>query len=385
MTEGPLQDLKILDFSTLFPGPCATMILADLGADVLWVESPHRPDMVRELKPHGFETLFRNKRSLCIDLQNPDSRQVIDRLIKDYDVVLESFRPGVMERLGFDYKSLKLMNPSLIYCSCTGFGQDSPLAERGVHDINLQALSGILSLGGTKKHGPPIDGIPWADLTGGTLFILSSLLSAIHYRSRTGEGQYLDVSMLDGALFTTLFQTSEFINTGSQLLPEEDLLNGGTHYGIYQTGDGRYLSVGSLEPPFLKALSEGLGEPAILEADDLKRRQLISARILERSLEEWMMAFEEIDACVEPVLSLSEALSQPHVQARDTIVDVPDQWRIKEQIAHPVRYSKTPPDYRNVGPKRGEGSREALLSCGFQEADLKEYEKKGIFGEDAPF
>lgn len=385
MTGGPLEDLKILDFSTLFPGPYATMIMSDLGADVLWVESPHRRDLVRDLKPDGFDTLFRNKRSLCIDLQNSDSLKIIDRLVKEYDVVLESFRPGVMQRLGLDYKSLKLMNPALIYCSCTGFGQDSPLAERAVHDINLQALSGVLSLGGTKKNGPPVDGIPWADITGGSLFIITAILSAVHFRSRTGEGQYLDVSMLDGTLMTTLFQAAEFLGSGRLHQPEEDILNGGSHYGLYQTLDGRYLSVGALEPSFLKALAEGLKEPEILKVDDLKRRQLIASKILERSLEDWMLVFEGLDACVEPVLSLSEALHQPHVQARDFIVDVPDQWRTKEQIGHPVRFSKTPPDYRGIGPRRGQGSKEVLMSLGLKEEELRDYQKKGIFGEDAPF
>ena len=151
------------------------------------------------------------------------------------------------------------------------------------------------------------------------------------------------------------------------------------------TLDGRYLSVGALEPSFLKALADGLEEPEILKVDDLKRRQIIAKKILERSLEDWMVTFEDLDACVEPVLNLGEALNQPHVQARDFLVDVPDQWRIKEQIGHPVRFSKTPPEYRVVGPRQGQGSKEVLLRVGFCEEELLEYEKRGIFGEGAPF
>jgi alpha-methylacyl-CoA racemase len=384
MGVGPLQDLKILDFSTLLPGPCATLILADLGAEVLWVESPKRRDLIRELKPHGFQTLFRNKQSLCLDLRNSSSKTVIHRLVREYDVILEGFRPGVMKRLGLDYETLSQLNPALVYCSCTGFGQTSPRSDRGTHDINLQALAGILSFGGTKEHGPPIDGVPWADLMGGTLFILSSILSAIHHRTRTGEGQYLDVSMLDGALFASLFQVAQYLQTGEEPLPQEDLLNGGSHYGIYATRDQRFLSVGSLEPVFLEALAEGLGEPTLLSLNDRGRQILLTRRIAEKTLGEWIEIFKDSDACVEPVLKISESLQQPHLKARGTLVEVPGEEKLQKQVAHPVRYSKTPASYRNIGPAKGRGAKEALTRCGFSQTELNELEKGGIFGEHPP-
>ncbi|KAB2856472.1 MAG: CoA transferase, partial [Anaerolineae bacterium] len=202
---GPFTSLKILDFSTLLPGPFATMLLGDMGADIIRIEAPNRPDILRETPPMtgrhsaAHATLNRNKRSLALNLQHPDARVLIQKLVQTYDIVLEQFRPGVMDRLGIGYTALKEANPHLIYCAITGYGQTGPFRDRAGHDNNYLALSGLMSHSGQMDTGPFPQGTQIADIGGGSFGAVVAILGAVIHRLHTGEGQFLDVSMLDGA------------------------------------------------------------------------------------------------------------------------------------------------------------------------------------------
>jgi alpha-methylacyl-CoA racemase len=267
----PLTSLKILDFSTLLPGPFASMLLADMGADVVRVEAPHRADLVRMMPPfdgaisgwHG--VLNRNKRSIGLDLKQPEAVEVVKRLVAadggGYDVVLEQFRPGVMARLGLGYDDLKAVNPGLIYCAITGYGQTGPYKDRAGHDNNYLALSGLMSHSGRQSSGPPPLGAQIADVGGGSLGAVMGILTAVIHRHVTGQGQMVDVSMLDMAIAWQAHVASHFLVGGETPQREGWMLNGGSFYDYYQTADGRYLSVGSLEPQVLAGFLPGHRPP----------------------------------------------------------------------------------------------------------------------------
>ncbi|HMT22378.1 MAG TPA: CaiB/BaiF CoA-transferase family protein, partial [Promineifilum sp.] len=268
---GPLATLKILDFTALLPGPYATMALADLGAAVVRVESPTRPDMVRSLPPYDGDTsawhgvLNRNKRSLALDLKRPEAIEAIRRLVgSGYDVVIEQFRPGVMDRLGIGYEALRAANPALIFVSLTGYGQTGPLRDRAGHDNNYLALSGALSYSGRRETGPPPLGIQVADVGGGALGALVGLLAAVVHRAATGEGQHVDVSMFDMMVAWQAHLISHYFVAEETPKPESMALNGGRAYDLYETADGRRLSVGSLEPKFWEGFCAAIGRPDLV-------------------------------------------------------------------------------------------------------------------------
>ncbi|MEY2863904.1 MAG: hypothetical protein RLY58_1611, partial [Pseudomonadota bacterium] len=260
----PLLGLKVLDFSTLLPGPFATLMLADLGATVIHVESPTRVDLVRVMPPYadGQATahayLNRNKQAVTLDLKQPDSIAQIHDLIGEYDIVVEQFRPNVMARLGLDYDTLKAINPRLIYCSITGYGQTGPLKDRAGHDINYLALSGIAGHSGRKVGGPPPMGIQIADVAGGSLHAVIGILAAVIERQQSGLGQHIDISMTDCAFALNSMAGAAQVAAGDAQMAEGGALNGATYYDYYQTRDGRYLSVGSLEPQFMLGLAQAL-------------------------------------------------------------------------------------------------------------------------------
>lgn len=281
--QGPLASLKVLDFSTLLPGPFASLLLADMGAEVLRIESPTRMDLLRVLPPHdqgvsaSHAYLNRNKRSLALDLKQPEALEVIRQLVLEYDIVLEQFRPGVMERLGLGYEALKALNPKLIYVSITGYGQTGPYRERAGHDINYLALAGLASYTGRKDSGPLPLGIQAADIAGGSLHGVIGLLAAVIARQHSGLGQHLDVSMTDCVFSLNAMAGAGYLACGIEPAAEQQVLNGGSFYDYYRSRDGRWLSVGSLEPPFMQALCKALGRPE-LAAQGCRRSRSNSRR-----------------------------------------------------------------------------------------------------------
>jgi crotonobetainyl-CoA:carnitine CoA-transferase CaiB-like acyl-CoA transferase len=281
-----LSSIKILDFATLLPGPAATMILADLGADVLMVESATRPDLLRILPPyvikekrysyyHAF--INRNKKSITLDLKNKDSLPIIEKLVREYDIIVEQFRPGVMKRLGLSYEDLKKINPKIIYCSLTGFGQTGPLKDRAAHDINYLSLAGIMSYSGRKKHGPNVMGIQLADVGGGSYNTVVGILAAVVNRMATGKGQYIDVSMTDCLFPYQGIASSREFTDEEPITYENERLNGGSLYDFYKTADGKYISFGGIEPQFFNNFCDVTG------LEELKARGIDQTGCVEES------------------------------------------------------------------------------------------------------
>ena len=357
-----LSNVKVLDFSTLLPGPFATLLLADLGADVLRIEKPSGEAWAMD------QYLNRSKQSITLDLKKQESVEVIKKLVQEYDIVLEQFRPGVMERLGVGYEELKQINPRLIYCSITGFGQTGPYKDRPGHDINYLSMAGLSSYSGTQKDGPAKNGTQIADIAGGSMHAVIGILSAVLYRERTGEGQYLDISMTDCSFTLNALSASIYLNEGKELEAEKMLLNGGTFYDYYETKDGRYFSVGSLEPTFRKRLCEGIERPDLFEmslSNDPEHvymfKEIIRKAFLQKTFSEWQKVFTDIEACVEPVLSFGEACHHPQLVARGMIVDVPDaNGGSQKQIACAIKSSVFQPNYKHIGLTPGESNEKVL-------------------------
>ncbi|MEZ1315235.1 CaiB/BaiF CoA-transferase family protein [Pseudomonas fluorescens] len=389
---GPLASLKILDFSTLLPGPFASLLLADMGAEVLRIESPTRADLVRVLPPHdrgvsaSHAYLNRNKRSLALDLKQPEALEIITALLQDHDIVLEQFRPGVMERLGLGYEALKAINPKLIYVSITGYGQTGPYRNRAGHDINYLALAGQASYTGRADSGPLPLGMQVADVAGGSLHAVAGLLAAVIARQHSGLGQYLDVSMTDCAFSLNAMAGAGYLACGEEPGRETQVLNGGSFYDYYRSRDGRWLSVGSLEPAFMKQLCTALGLEELaalgLSPQPARQKQLKDALKIEfekHDFAELCGLFAELDACVEPVLSLGEAVRHPQLQARQLVTQVPrGDGSSQAQMACPLKFSGGLPEPRHIGAGVGEHTDEVLGALGFTGERIGDLRRGGV-------
>jgi crotonobetainyl-CoA:carnitine CoA-transferase CaiB-like acyl-CoA transferase len=332
----------------------------------------------------------RNKRSLALDLKTPEALRIVGELVQTYEVVLEQSRPGAMKRLGLDYESLKQKNERLIYCSITGYGQNGPYRDRAGHDLNYLATAGVLSYSGRAGQGPVPQGFVLADVGGGSYNAVVSILAALLHRSRTGEGQYLDVSMTDGAVGWQTFMATHYLAGGEDPDYEADFLNGGSHYDCYRTLDGRYMSVGSLEPRFFKELCRGLGredwvsrQPWGMTPDDHIRdmKKEMAALFATKTMAEWTEIFGALDACVEPVLKISEMVEHPQVKARGMVTGVPKKGGgHQRQINSPFKFSKTETEMRWTGPSLGEHSDEILMQIGYAEEEIRNLKQKGVVG-----
>ena len=394
----PLSSLKILDFSTLLPGPFATMLLADMGADIVRVEAPNRLDMVRLMPPfdgdisgwHG--VLNRNKRSIALDLKKPEAVEIIKQLVAanggGYDIVLEQFRPGVMARLGLGYDDLKAVNPGLIYCAITGYGQTGPYKDRAGHDNNYLALSGLMSHSGRRESGPPPLGAQIADVGGGSLGAVMGILTAVIHRHTTGQGQLVDVSMLDMAVAWQAHVASHYLVGDDPPQREGWMLNGGSFYDYYQTQDGRYLSVGSLEPKFWQGFCQAIGRPDLIgrgldqsPANQQAVKAEIANEMAKRPLAEWTTLFANLDVCVEPVLTIPEMLQHPQVQARGLVVDVPrPDGGTQKQIANPLKFSAAEAEYKGVGTAVGAHTDDILHKLGYAANQIAALRCSGALG-----
>ena len=366
-----LNGLKILDFSTLLPGPFATMYLADMGAEVIHIESPSRPDLVRIMPPYAngqatsHSYLNRNKQSIALDLKDPASIDLIKSKISEFDIVVEQFRPDVMQRLGLDYATLSAINPRLIYCSITGYGQTGSYKDRAGHDINYLALSGIMGHSGRVQSGPPPLGIQIADVAGGSLHAVIGILAAVVERSQSGQGQYIDISMTDCVAGLNSMAASASLAADVVQQPEQAILNGGSFYDYYLTKDGRYMSVGSLEPQFMTGLAAALDLPILLEKgasfhpeDRQLVKQALADQFKTQDYAHWHHVFAALDVCVEPVLSLEEALHTPLAVERGWVVDVPlseQTDQTEPQLACPIKFSRSQPRYDFIAQGLGDG------------------------------
>ncbi len=390
---GPLKGLKVLDFTTLLPGPFATMTLADLGADVLQVLSGSRPDLTAFWPPFipgtkisaASATLGRGKRSITLNLKDGRAAAIVRKLIADYDIVIEQFRPGVMARLGLDYETLRQGNPALIYCSLTGYGQTGPMKDRAGHDINYLARAGVMAYSGRKATGPVLTGMQIADVASGSSNALIGILAAVIHRKNTGEGQHIDVSMTDGVVAFTTFAGMALLAGGNEAGFETELLNGGSLYDFYETADRKYIAFGGLEPQFFSAFCHTIGRSDLIAGGVAPReftavKEEVRTIIKTKTRDEWCDLFEKTDACVEPVLSLAEALNDPHTQARDMVIETPlPDGRTIRQVGHPIHYSATPPEYGTAGFPAGTHTKETLSILGYTEDEIEEFERTGLF------
>jgi crotonobetainyl-CoA:carnitine CoA-transferase CaiB-like acyl-CoA transferase len=387
----PLDGIRVLDLSARMPGPMCTQILADLGADVIKIESPKAPDFFRRFEPQvdGSGSLFhvcnRNKKGMTLELRQPRGREIFLRLIKNTDVVVEAFRPGTMERMQIGYDVLKEANPGLIYCALTAFGQDGPYRLRPAHDLNLLALSGILDLLGVKD-GPPI--VPPVQMSGlgGALQGVVGILAAILGRQRDGRGQFIDVSLLDGISTFGALEMSRYM--AGHHLPKRGSTEGGGGYAcfnVYPTADGRYLSLGCLEPHFWENFCRAVGrEPMIKEQWALPQRQdemieEIRSILLLRPLEEWLALFDPEKICVAPVNTFDEALQDPHMRQQGTwFKGALSTGETVPQSALPVRFGESRPGWRTPPPGLGEHNRQILDELGIGEDEFQELKAAGI-------
>lgn len=390
---GSLDDLKILDFSTLLPGPYATLMLADMGAEVLKISSASRPDIVLDYPPFIGDTgvsasqawLGRNKKTMFLNLKTGEGKAVVKELVKEYDIVLEQFRPGVMEKLGLGYEDLKAVNPKLIYCSLTGYGQTGPLRDAAGHDINYMSRSGIISQAGRRESGPSLMNFQIADIAVGSMNSVIGILAAVNYRKNTGKGQYIDVAMMDGCVPFNSLDGAGFLVSGKEPKREGERLNGGCIYDFYETKDGEYLSVGSLEPQFWSRFCTAIGREDLIEGtvyppniDEVKAE--IRGILKTKTRDEWVEVFSHYDACVQPVLNLKEALLEDkQVKEREMVVDVKlplhEDVSVK-QLATAVKLSECPCEYKFAGYPTGYHTKEVIEQLGMDYAELK---AKGVF------
>ncbi|MFR3298479.1 MAG: CaiB/BaiF CoA transferase family protein [Fusobacterium sp.] len=392
---GALNGLKILDFSTLLPGPYATLMLGDLGADIIKISSPDKADIVADYPPYIEGTklsanqawLGRNKRNLFLNLKTEKGVEIIKKLIMEYDIIVEQFRPGVMERLGLGYEDLKKINPKIIYCSLTGYGQTGPMKNSAGHDINYLARSGNMNYSGREKTGPVLTNMQIADIGVGSLHSVIGILTAVYHRTMTGKGQYIDISMFDGLLPFNAMEGAAFLVNGIEPQREKTRLNGGSAYDFYETKDHRYLSVGSLEPKFWKNFCECIELPELIKEtvmphDINSLKEKIRKRILEKDLKEWNEIFKGKDVCVEPVQTMREAmLEDSHVKARNLIADVKvagENERTVKQMTTPIKLSESPIEYKETGYPLGYHTEEILKEIGYTLEEIEKLEKEKV-------
>ena len=391
----PLDGIKVLDLSRLLPGGFCSLLLADFGADVLKVEDVNMGDYVRWAPPKYsgvedsaagalFLALNRNKSSIRVDLKSEGGREVFLRLVRDADVVLESFRPGVLDRLGVGYERLREENPRLVYCAITGYGQDGPLRDRSGHDMNYLGLVGLLGLTG-EAEGPPVQAAGQiADVGGGAQMAAIGILTALRERDRSGEGQFVDVSMSDGSLSWLAMVAARFF--AEEAVPRRgglELAGGLVCYRPYACADG-WVTLGALEPKFWAAWCRGVGREDLIEKQfeppGSSTHGEVAAVFLERTREQWSAFASEHDCCLEPVLELDEALQSDLVRERHMVaeLDQPGAQRPVRLLGVPVKLSRTPGDpNRKPGPALGEHTHEVLLGLGYDEAQVAALKEAG--------
>lgn len=395
---GPLAGITVLDLTRLAPGPFCTMILGDMGADVIRIQEPGSPTGRRaeqagsagtQMPGAGgtsvYNALHRNKKSVGVNLKDPEAREVFYQLVQKADVLVEELRPGVAKRLGIDYDTLKAKNPRLVYCAVTGYGQTGPYAPLAGHDLNYISQAGAMSLIGSIGEGKPA--IPQnflADYAGGGMNGALGVLAALYARERTGRGQFVDAAMMDGVMYLTVQFLSGFFANGDIPPPGKSMVNGGLpHYNVYKTKDGKRLSIGSLEPWFYANLCRAVGREDLIahEFDTAKHPDLSSHLqqiFLTKTRDEWFQVLNETDQCVGKVLTLDELEHDPQVQARQMILEVDDPRHGKvKQVGFAPKLSETPQSVRRLAPALGEHTEEILGGLGLALSEIVRLREKG--------
>ncbi|NMG76196.1 CaiB/BaiF CoA transferase family protein [Aromatoleum diolicum] len=387
MRPKPLDGLRVLDLTRLLPGPLATQHLADYGAEVIKIEDTGAGDYARTMGAmHGDTSYFyqivnRGKKSIRIDLKQAEGRELFLKLVATADVVVEGFRPGVMDKLGLGYDTLAATNPKVVFCSISGYGQSGPYALRAGHDINYIGYAGVLEQIGAAGGAPVIPNLQIGDLLGGTLSALFGLLVAVIDARASGRGRHVDVAMTDAALAHAIFPLAEVLANGGVRPRGEDLLSGGVPcYGVYETADGRHMAVGALEEKFWFLVCDTLGRPDLKaahlaggEAGKCARAD-VAEIFRSRTQQQWIAVFDPVDCCVTPVLRLEESLENPHLTARGMVTEVAG----VRQFAPPVRLSDFDPAPFTPAPAAGADSDRVLSELGINISDIESLRAAGV-------
>jgi crotonobetainyl-CoA:carnitine CoA-transferase CaiB-like acyl-CoA transferase len=380
INKGALSDITVIDLSRLLPGPYCSMILADHGARVIAVES-------RQFVADGLylNAVNRNKEHMTLDLKTDKGQEIFFRLIEKADVMMEGFRPGVVDRLGVDYKSVRKVNPEIIYCSITGYGQHGPFRNRVGHDVNYLSYAGVLNLIGEPDRPPSIPGVQIADIAGGGMNAAIGILLALFAREKTGSGQYIDISMTDGMVgfLPAVLYFSQL--TGQDPRRADTLLS---HryacYNTYETADGRYLSIGAVENRFWKTLCEHFDVPQYAEHqyDDRRRREILEfmrTTFRKKTLDEWDAELGELEICWGRVQTFSEMLADPLFREREMVLELNANAGQKETaIGVPVKLSDTPGAVRSAAPDFGESTSAILKELGYTQKQINEFTKNNV-------
>ena len=384
---GPLSGMVVLDLTQILAGPTCTMVLADMGADVIKVEKPNGGDDNRRMAPPfikdwsaGFLAVNRNKRSLALDLRNEEGRNVFLRLVEGADAVVENFRPGVMERLGLGYEALKALKPRLVYCTISGFGSTGPARNRGGFDLVAQGVSGLMSITGHPNSPPAKVGVPITDLTAG-LFGANGIMAAYIHALKTGQGQMVDTSLMEAGIAYTVWESSVYFADGEIPGPLGSAHRTSAPYQALRTRDG-YLNLGAATQPTWEQLCRAIGREDLMDDDrfrnpwDRKAREEELASLLEetfstRDTGDWLELLDSAGVVAGPIYNMEQVYHDPQVLAREMLVDYEDpELGTIRNIGVPVKLSETPARIRRRAPALGEHSAEILLERGFSQDEV---------------
>ncbi|MEQ8351403.1 MAG: CaiB/BaiF CoA-transferase family protein [Leptospiraceae bacterium] len=404
--RGPLSGIRVVDLSLLLPGPLCSMHLADLGAEVIKIENPRVPDMTRlmgtklsspessgqspsdDSNPTGlFYSVNRNKKSISLNIKRAEGRDVLLKLLETADVLLEGFRPNTLEEMGIGYESLSKRFPGLIYCAISGYGATGPERDRAGHDGNYIAESGLLHITGADGGPPVLPGIQVADTAGGSLLALSGILAALFHRQRTGEGQFVDTGMMDGAFSLLSIHSGELAAAGK--LPargQMDLSGGLPNYSVYRTKENRYVMLGALEGNFFRTFLKNIGREELMEQlqsdpDSMENRHRVRQQLQDyfdtKTYEDLQPLFAHTDCCLTPVLSPDEAFHSEQLQAREAAVALDDPTLGPVPVTgSPFHLSRSPISYRLPPPAHGQDTQDILESLGYSESDISDLRKR---------
>ncbi|MDD3023115.1 MAG: CaiB/BaiF CoA-transferase family protein [Syntrophomonadaceae bacterium] len=387
-----LDGIKVLDLSGMLPGPFCTQLLADYGAEIIKIEDLNG-DRARRMPPFMdeqgalFYAVNRNKKCIGLNLHRPEGKAIFMKLMASCDVLVEVFRPGVMEKLGLSYEELKKVNPGIIYCALSGFGSTGPCAQTAAHDLNILSLAGVTGLTGSKEGFPGMSPIQLAGTAGGSLYAVIAILMALHNRTQTGQGQFCDVSMLDGVISLLAYTLAEW--SGKEALPQrgDAFLTGAyAYYQIYETSDQKYISLGAIETKFWQEFCAKIGKAEYADSQwEMELQQImineISAIIKTRTQAEWLDLFAETNICLTPVLSLAEMSEHPQVKSRDMIVKLDNfKYSGKNMILGglPIKFSDTPGEIKTSFPDAGEHTGEILTAAGYSSEEIELFKISGI-------
>jgi crotonobetainyl-CoA:carnitine CoA-transferase CaiB-like acyl-CoA transferase len=386
-----LEGIRILDMAWLGPGPFCANMLGDLGADVIKIYEAHperRGGPVMFLFDPTMQPGFRNCRTMGLNLKAEEGRSIFCDLAKNADVIMEGFRPGVVKRLGVDYDTIKKINPRIVYASLTGFGQNGPYHNLVGHDINYIGIGGLLGLTGPAGGAPVIPGTVIADFAAGGMSSAIGILAALMARERTGMGQFVDMSMTDAVVESTSMQISPYLLNGMVPKKGETMFTGHyPWYNVYETRDGKYISIGALEPWFFANLCELLGCEQLIEhqfAEGEKREEIFKyfrETFLSKTRDEWVAILQQKDTCVAPVYDINELESDPQLIARRMIIEVdhPTMGRVK-QVGSMHKLSDSPVEVRNWSIRFGQHTEEIILELGYDKTHIDELFKAEVIG-----